>query len=443
MEPNILFIVCDTLRKDVLEVYGGEAKTPNLIRLAEDSMVYENAIAPSPWTYPSHVSMFTGLYLNEHKVHETLEVKSYKINKFHQELKTEYIAEHLNARGYTTEGLSANPFVSPFSFFDRGFDSFYTIDPRPDTRKTDLIEQAKKLGKSPAEILKALIKKGRFIDIVRYFNYLQYMKKLDKLYNYPLEKGASLSNKMIENGIWRSKSFKFLNLMEMHESYETNSHGDEIFKNFTGVKSISKKRVEKLKSKYISAAEYLDKKLGELIEAVKKEGFYDDTMIIITSDHGQAFNEHGYMYHEVFLYDEIIRVPLIIKYPNSKKFEKKEGYQSTVNLFKLIKSILNEGDDSVLTTETAFSESYGAALSLPDRFKDRMEYVKEHYEKPRKCVFKDGYKLSVEGTTGKVEEFTLNGKDIDQKENADKFKDLINELEIFKGSENFKLPDFQ
>ncbi|MCL4362767.1 sulfatase, partial [Candidatus Parvarchaeota archaeon] len=365
MEPNILFIVCDTLRKDVLEVYGGEAKTPNLIRLAEDSMVYENAIAPSPWTYPSHVSMFTGLYLNEHKVHETLEVKSYKINKFHQELKTEYIAEHLNARGYTTEGLSANPFVSPFSFFDRGFDSFYTIDPRPDTRKTDLIEQAKKLGKSPAEILKALIKKGRFIDIVRYFNYLQYMKKLDKLYNYPLEKGASLSNKMIENGIWRSKSFKFLNLMEMHESYETNSHGDEIFKNFTGVKSISKKRVEKLKSKYISAAEYLDKKLGELIEAVKKEGFYDDTMIIITSDHGQAFNEHGYMYHEVFLYDEIIRVPLIIKYPNSKKFEKKEGYQSTVNLFKLIKSILNGGDDSVLTTETAFSESYGAALSLP------------------------------------------------------------------------------
>ena len=63
-----------------------------------------------------------------------------------------------------------------------------------------------------------------------------------------------------------------------------------------------------------------------------------------------------------------------------------------------------------------------------------------YYEKPRKCVFKDGYKLSVEGATGKVEEFTLNGKGIDQKENADKFKDLINELEIFKGKENFKLP---
>ena len=82
MKPNILFIVCDTLRKDVLELYGGEAKTPNLMRLAEDSQVYENAIAPSPWTYPSHVSMFTGLYLNEHKVHETTEVKSYKINEF-------------------------------------------------------------------------------------------------------------------------------------------------------------------------------------------------------------------------------------------------------------------------------------------------------------------------------------------------------------------------
>ena len=442
MKPNILFIVCDTLRKDVLELYGGEAKTPNLMRLAEDSQVYENAIAPSPWTYPSHVSMFTGLYLNEHKVHETTEVKSYKINEFHQDLKTEYLAEYLNTIGYTTEGLSANPFVSAFSFFDRGFDSFYTIDPRPDTRKTKLMEEAKILGNGPTEILKTLIKRGRFIDIVRYFNYLQHMKKLDKLYNYPLEKGASLSNKLIENGIWRSKSFKFLNLMEMHESYETNSHSDEIFKNFVGMREISKKRVEKLKRKYISAAEYLDGKIGDLIKTVKNEGLYDDTMIIITSDHGQAFNEHGYMYHEIFLYDEIIRVPLIIKYPNNKKFEKKQGYQSTVNLFKLIKSIIEGGDDSVLTTETAFSESYGAALSLPDRFKDRMEYVKEKYEKARKCVFKAGYKLSVEGDTGKVEEFTFEGKNIDPKENNDKFKDLVNELDIFKGSENFKLPSY-
>lgn len=442
MEPNVLFIVCDTLRKDILELYGGPAKTLNLIELSKDSVVYDNAISPSPWTYPSHVSMFTGLYLNEHKVHETAEVKTYKINEFHEKLSAEYIAQYFKSRGYRTEGISANPFVSPFSFFDRGFDSFYTLDPRPETRKTGVIEEAKNLGNSPVEILKALVKKGRFADIVRYYAYLQRMKKLDRLYNYPLEKGASLTNKLVENGIWSYGSFRFINLMEMHESYETNSHGDEIFKNFVGIKPISNRRVEHLKGKYILAAEYLDKKLGELINTIKKEGFYDDTMIIITSDHGQAFNEHGYMYHEIFLYDEIIRVPLIIKYPKNRKFEKKDGYQSTVNLLKLIKSVMDGGDDSVLTSETAFSESYGAALSLPDRYKDRAQYVKEKYEKARKCVFKKGYKLTVNGTDGTIEEFTKDGRVIKVEENKEEANELLDEIEIFKGNENFILPKF-
>jgi Arylsulfatase A and related enzymes len=62
MEPDVLLIVCDSLRKDIMELYGGEAKTPNLLKLKDDAVVYDNAIAPSPWTFPSHVSLFTGLY---------------------------------------------------------------------------------------------------------------------------------------------------------------------------------------------------------------------------------------------------------------------------------------------------------------------------------------------------------------------------------------------
>ncbi|MDE1873763.1 MAG: sulfatase-like hydrolase/transferase, partial [Candidatus Micrarchaeota archaeon] len=60
MQPNVVLIVLDTLRKDIIDLYGGEARMPNLRKLAKESMVYENAIAPSPWTYPSHVSLFTG-----------------------------------------------------------------------------------------------------------------------------------------------------------------------------------------------------------------------------------------------------------------------------------------------------------------------------------------------------------------------------------------------
>ena len=441
MDANVLLIVFDTLRKDVLEVYGGEAKTPNLKGLAEDSMVYENAVSPAPWTYPSHVSILTGLYPSEHRVHETFDVKLYGLNKFHEQLAAERMPEFFHRIGYTTEGISNNIMVSPQMLFDRGFDSFYMIDyARPATRESAIIKEARTLGRSPKEILVNLLKKGRIADVFRFYSYFRRMRRMDRLYNFPLDKGGTLTNNLLSYGSWHPMSFKFVNFMEMHEPYETVSHGDEIFKNYVGIKKISGKRAAYLKKKYISEAEYLDSHIGALIKTLKKSGFYDDTMIIITSDHGQAFNEHGHMYHDTFLYDEIVRVPLIIKYPDGRKFEKKQGYQSTTGIIRLIKSIIGGGDDSVLTAETAFSESYGTTIVLPDTYKDRGEYIRQKYEKVRKAVFKGGFKLSVNGTDGLIEEFTKDGSSVDPGDHQKEFTDLKNELEIFAGSESFKLP---
>jgi arylsulfatase A-like enzyme len=429
------------MRKSILDTYNGPAKMPNLEELTKNSMVYENAISPAPWTYPSHVSIFTGLYPSEHNVHETFEAKLYDLNKFHQALQAERLSEYFHSLGYTTEGISNNIMVSPQMLFDRGFDSFYMIDyARPLIRESKIIKEVRGLGKSPKEVFFKLLKKGRIIDISRFYLYFRYLKKMDKLYNFPMDKGGTLTNNLLSYSMWHEKSFKFINFMEMHEPYETVSHGDEIFKNYTGIKKISQKRADYLKEKYIKEAQYLDSQIGSLIKTLKSSGFYDDTMIIITADHGQAFNEHGHMYHDTFLYDEIIRVPLIIKYPNSKKFDKKEGYQSTTNIFKLIKSVLGGGDDSALITESAFSESYGTTIVLPDKYADTADFVKNKYEKARKAVFKNGFKLNVNGTDGIIEEFTKDGKDVDPKEYEKEFKDLVNELEIFAGSETFKLP---
>ena len=252
MHPNVLLVVCDTLRKDVVGIYGGEAKTPNLAKLAEDSMVYENAIAPAPWTYPSHVSIFTGLYPSEHRVHETFDVKLYGLNKFHEQLTAEIMSEFFHSKGYTTEGLSNNIMVSPQMLFDKGFDSFYMIDyARPITRESEIIKEARTLGRSPKEILFNLLKKGRLLDIPKFYSYFRKMKKIDSLYNFPLDKGSTLTNNLMSYGRWHEMSFKFINFMEMHEPYETISHGDEIFKNYVGIKKISQNRVNYLKNKYI------------------------------------------------------------------------------------------------------------------------------------------------------------------------------------------------
>ena len=82
-QPNIIFIVLDTLRKDVLPMYGGNAYVPNLNEFAKDAVVFPNAIASSPWTVPSHTSFFTGKYAIEHGVHED---KMFNIENINEKL---------------------------------------------------------------------------------------------------------------------------------------------------------------------------------------------------------------------------------------------------------------------------------------------------------------------------------------------------------------------
>jgi arylsulfatase A-like enzyme len=165
-------------------------------------------------------------------------------------------------------------------------------------------------------------------------------------------------------------------------------------------------------------------------------------MIIITSDHAQAFNEHGFMYHGVYLYDEIIRVPLVIKYPHGKKFRAVKGYQSLVSIPKLIKEIIEGGDDAALTTDNAFAESYGNMDRPPLSYKSRMDYVNNKYEKNRAAVYMNDYKLNVNGGDGVVEEFLKGTKPVDPRarEHRQAFDQLSDELQRFKKKEKFKIP---
>jgi len=114
-QPNIILIVLDTLRKDVLPIYGGNAYTPNLNEFANDAVVFPNTIAPSPWTMPSHMSFFTGKYAIEHSVHEVPEVGIKKNFKIQFEFKNKTIAHILKRKGYTNIGFSANPWISNIS----------------------------------------------------------------------------------------------------------------------------------------------------------------------------------------------------------------------------------------------------------------------------------------------------------------------------------------
>ena len=442
MADNVLFILCDTLRRDVLDLYGGPAKMKNLSDLARDGMLYKNAISPSPWTVPSHVSFFSGMYLNEHGVHETEKLKTWHVANKNKSIYKNLISTILSSKGYNTLGISTNLLVSTLTNLDIGFNNFFNIDTVPTRYQLRQDKELMKMirsGYSNTEIISSLIKKMKIGTLFKYgASYLK-TRKVEKVLNFPFDKGAFYVNMLLSGSNWNEPFFRFINLMEVHEPYRHSSYrGPQ--ENFKSPR-IKSKEMRAVKSEYILEAEYLDQRIGKIISNLKRMGLYDDTMVIVTSDHGQALNEHGYIDHGVYLYDELIKVPLIIKYPKNRKFGEKKGHQSLVNLSKTIIEAADGGDDHSLTTETAFSEAYGLNVPISRRDAVNNRSLISLYERPRKAIFKDDFKLTVEGKTGTIEEFTKNGKSVLADIKYVKVRDeLVNEIDIFKGQEQFVLP---
>jgi hypothetical protein len=186
-----------------------------------------------------------------------------------------------------------------------------------------------------------------------------------------------------------------------------------------------------------------------LVEYLKKMRIYENTMIIVTSDHGQALKEGRkvpYYGHGNFLYDEIIEVPLIIKFHGNRKIDIKNGNQSLVNLPEQIISAVEGNFDDFMTSEYVFSESFGPVHDLETLVKEGVlpsdiDYVgmRNKILYPKKAVYWNKYKMVVNGLTGEIDEFKENGKDIDQNEKKDVVDHLREQIYIFKGKENFKV----
>jgi arylsulfatase A-like enzyme len=274
----------------------------------------------------------------------------------------------------------------------------------------------------------------------KYVSELARVKDLAKAINYPLDKGAKQTNTILLSNKLGEKFFLFINYYELHEPYRGENRKERCDE-YVGIHEIRNKTLLNLKEQYRLGVEYLDEQIGGLMAMLKLRDLYENALIIVTSDHGQAFNEHGYMYHNVYLYDEIIQVPLIIKYPHGKKYPKKQGYQSLVNIPKLIIDILSGGDDHGLTQRTVFSEADGEINWLPKRYNKIRRKIGDKYEKSRKAVYSDGFKLTVNGTDGTIEEFLKGNKEIDPKKYNVKARELVKELKKFNNNPSFKFPD--
>ena len=396
-KKDIILIVLDTLRKD---------KSSEIEKLVEEYgfISYNNVIAPSSWTIPSHASMFTGLYAAYHGAHET---KVRKPPDVRLKKREDFLASVLRRRGYASFLLSANPQVGPrtgFSDFDYIKEvrkPIFTVLSVKGREYLIHMRWSKNIN-STKDSLKFLLKNKKYYLFLMFaVDYIFYRINSLLLYifrRWPKEKGSKKIKRELQTILKKNKknpSFIFVNLIEVHEPYlvfEKLSFIDNFRKN-----GPDPKYVEKWIKLYEKETRYLCKRVANILKMLEKEGELANSLIIITSDHGQLLGEDGKIGHGTFLHDELLSVPLFIKYPDSIKISKKSSKKSWISINSLYTLLLkfSEGDltsDSCLFSKTVFAESYGVVRQTSKFSSEIFNKKIEALERYKIAVYGSGFK---------------------------------------------------
>jgi len=289
--PNFLLIMVDTLRADHLGTYGFEGNvSPEMDGLAADGVVFEKAFTSASWTRASTASLFTGMVPSSHSC-------DIKVAMLPDDVTT--IAEVLKGQGYVTSGLPNNINVTRSFNFQQGFDWFDYQAPEYIAGATETASQL-----SMYNVVRKL--RDRFND----------GKKNIEDYYQPADVVLGNAKSFIEANQGK-RWFSWVHLMEPHDPY--------FERPFNG-QGVGRAEMEKppasleqaIRKAYVQEIGWMDKELGKFFAWMKESGRYDNTVIIITSDHGEEFLEHGGWWHGTTLYDEQLHVPLIVKMPKSK-----------------------------------------------------------------------------------------------------------------------------
>lgn len=313
--PNVLLICVDTLRADHVGCYGYQKETtPYVDALAQDSLVFTNVISSAPWTAPSMAALFT----SQHPIvlgfseEEPVKIPNHYLT----------LGELFKEHKYKTKGIIGSNFVSSKLGFAQGFDSY----DEDEARGHNYVSSAPITEKAIA-FLERLKKNERFLLFLHYFD-PHYDYILHEPYNYyPEYKGELKSGQRIK---------------ELRKLAPRMSEQD----------------IQFVRALYESEIRYTDEFIGKLLNKLKELGYYDNTLIIFTSDHGEEFCERGdyWIGHTKTLYQELIRVPLILKLPGEKKNKKVVGFVGLIDMLPTIARLCGlkvplECDGMVIETE--------------------------------------------------------------------------------------------
>jgi arylsulfatase A-like enzyme len=401
--PNVILLTMDTVRADHLSIYGYERETsPNLKQLSQESTLYKWAIASGDMTLPTHASIFTGMYARQHGSHFSKIFPSGK--PLSNKLLT--IAEILSERGYLTMGVVANKgYLSRHFGMDQGFQYYDVRLPVPF------------LASTPPFYLRRSIRDAltHFVPRSLYDMTTRRAEEINR-------EVFSLLNKLQE---YDKPFFLFINYMDAHNPYIPPPPFDELYpgknesftstdyyKLYDSVMALERKPTSKeynhLISQYDGGIAYIDFNIGKLIERLKELGLYDNSLIIITSDHGEVFGERDLFNHAVSVYQDQIYIPLIIKYPHVNEGSIVNNTVSVVDLMPTIVDVLGHKVPGDIQGQSLFQPEYRNSKVIISESFPSGDMLKRHtrFNRIERAIFSGPYKF-ISTTAGKKELYNL------------------------------------
>jgi arylsulfatase len=280
-DPTLVLVSIDCLRADHVGAYGYPLPTtPSIDTVAREATVFENAFATASWTLPSHMSMFTGLPPSLHGATKWEKLSS----------SVDYLPELLSRSGFRAAGVVSWIYLSQTYGFERGFDWYQVFDPPEAGDIVDGAIEALQKGRGQPQFVFAHLWGA-------HWPYTSTPEDLARLGGRPRD------------------------LSSLHDSIRTGEPPND------------DRELEEIVRLYDASIASADRELGRLFRELKSMGLWEGSLLVITSDHGEAFFEHRHWQHSKTLYDEITRVPLIVKWPGESRRRREAAPVSLVDLF--------------------------------------------------------------------------------------------------------------
>jgi len=298
--------VLDTARADFFSCYGHEKiTTPNIDAIAKEGIRYDAAFSTCFWTFPSHASLMTGLYPTEAGATSETQFLPNEVTT---------LAEQLRDAGYHTAGMVRNPWLSVERGFHQGFLDYHELWRNDDGQQGQNPGEQEAVDKTVAWIEKRSKEEGPFFLFANL-----------NIAHLPYSPPEEFRKRFLAPD--RSPE-RVTQLMELISGWE----------HLAGASPLSDADLQILEELYQADIAFTDALAAQLLDALRGQNVLDETVVIITSDHGENIGDHGMIDHIFSMFDTTVRIPLIIRYP--ARFPRGEVCGDLVSIIDVVPTVL-------------------------------------------------------------------------------------------------------